>query len=85
MMRQLKKGEPVRILRKGEPEALEVMSWVHQLWANQNQTVDFSRGSSRAHSSVIQSTARDALHRLGDMVNASKRAVSRRTNRQRNL
>ncbi len=32
MMRPLKKGEPlVRILRKGEPEALEVMSWVHQL------------------------------------------------------
>ncbi len=31
-MRPLKKGEPlVRILRKGEPEALEVMSWVHQL------------------------------------------------------
>lgn len=32
MMRPLKKGEPlVRILKKGEPEALEVMSWVHQL------------------------------------------------------
>jgi thiamine-monophosphate kinase len=32
MMRPLKKGEPlVRILKKGEAEALEVMSWVHQL------------------------------------------------------
>ena len=32
MMRPLTKGEPlVRILKKGEPEALEVMSWVHQL------------------------------------------------------
>lgn len=32
MMRPLAKGEPlVRILKKGEPEALEVMSWVHQL------------------------------------------------------
>jgi thiamine-monophosphate kinase len=32
MMRHLQKGEPlVRILKKGEPEALEVMSWVHQL------------------------------------------------------
>jgi thiamine-monophosphate kinase len=32
MMRPLKKGEPlVRILHKGEPQALEVMSWVHQL------------------------------------------------------
>ncbi|MBK8207136.1 MAG: thiamine-phosphate kinase [Planctomycetes bacterium] len=32
MMRALKKDEPlVRILRKGEPEALEVLSWVHQL------------------------------------------------------
>lgn len=32
MMRPLRKGEPlVRILKKGEPEALEVMSWVHKL------------------------------------------------------
>jgi thiamine-monophosphate kinase len=32
MMRTLKKGEPlVRVLHKGEPHALEVLSWVHQL------------------------------------------------------
>lgn len=32
MIREYKKGEPlVRILHKGEPEALEVMSWVHKL------------------------------------------------------
>jgi thiamine-monophosphate kinase len=32
VVRDLKKGQPlVRILRKGEAEALQVMSWVHQL------------------------------------------------------
>lgn len=32
VVRNLEKGQPlVRILKKGEPEALQVMSWVHQL------------------------------------------------------
>ena len=32
VMRPLEKGQPlVRILRKGEPEALKILSWVHEL------------------------------------------------------